>query len=81
MNIAVIIILVLLLGAKGGTSPTAPDAGSGCKGCCPGTSTYDGMIKARALLQTKYGSWSETPLFAQLGHTLGYGQCPGYNDF
>jgi len=80
MNIAVIIILVLLLGTRGaGASPTPP--APGCKGCCPGTSTYEGMLKAKALLKSRYGSWSNTPIFAQLGHTLGYGQCPGYNDF
>ena len=72
----------MLLGARGsGASPTPPDAGSGCKGCCPGTSTYEGMIKAKALLKSRYGSWSDTPWGAQLAHTLGYGQCPGYNDF
>ena len=81
MNIAIIIILVMLLGARGsGASPTPPEP-PGCKGCCPGTSTYEGMVKAKAVLKARYGSWSNTPIFVQLGHTLGYGQCPGYNDF
>jgi len=81
MNIALIIILVLLLGAGGSTTPPGSPPGGGCKGCCPGTSTYDGMLRARAYLKSKYGSWSDTPLGAQLAHTFGYGQCPGYNDF
>jgi len=58
-----------------------PDPGGSCIGCCPGTSTYEGMLTARAFLQTKYGSWANTNPWAKFAHTAGYGMCPGYNDF
>lgn len=80
MNIAVIIILVLLLGAGRSATPTPPGT-PGCVGCCPGTSTYEGMLKAKAILISKYGTWDNTPTFARIAHTIGYGQCPGYSDF
>ena len=82
MNIAVIIILILLLGAKknGGGGSTPPGT-PGCVGCCPGTSTHDGMLLAKAELIRRYGSWAGTPGWAQFLHTVGYGQCPGYNAF
>ena len=82
MNIAIIIILVMLLGARSnGAGGSTPPGTPGCVGCCPGTNTYEGMLKAKALLKSRYGSWSATPWGAQFAHTLGYGQCPGYNDF
>ena len=82
MNIAIIIILVMLLGARSnGAGGSTPPGTPGCVGCCPGTSTYEGMLKAKGVLKARYGSWSNTPAFVQFGHTIGYGQCPGYNDF
>jgi len=81
MNIGIIVLMLLFLGARASTgspgSPTPP----GCVGCCPGTSTYDGMIKARASLKATYGSWANTPWWAQLAHSLGYSQCPGYDSY
>jgi len=82
MNIGIVLALVLLLGATqagggGGSPPGTP----GCVGCCPGTSTYEGMLRARAGLQIRFGSWQNTPWWAQLAHSLGYSQCPGYNEY
>ena len=55
MNIGIVLALVLLLGATqagggGGSPPGTP----GCVGCCPGTSTYEGMLRARAGLQIRF---------------------------
>ena len=84
MNIALLLIIALLLGARkgnGGGSAPAPPPAPGCAGCCPGTSTYEGMLKARSLLQSEWGTWSDVPLLVKLAHIGGYGQCPGYADF
>lgn len=73
--------LLVAFAGKKQDPPADPPSGGGCIGCCPGTSTYNGMLRAKGSLALRYGSWAQVPLFLQIGHTVAYGQCPGYNDF